>query len=399
MFLLVLSCEYGGGHRRVAETIAAEWRTQTGGRVDVLDYFKSFANAGFDSLTRSGYYQVIRYTPGLQGWFYSYMDGVRPDSRFRRSVNRTGKERLARYLADAHPDVVCCVHWTFTGTMSELKGAGRIQVPFLTVITDFTAHGQWIHPYVDAYAAAHDILADGLRRRGVPSDRLLASGIPVEAKFSRLPDRAAAKARLGLAPQTPVVLVMAGAQASLGRIDDLVRVLARFPTAVQPIVVCANADRLARRVRAEAARSGHPFRVLGYVDNINELMAASDLLLTKAGGVTLSEALVSRLPMLLYGSIPGHEESNTRFMVEQGAAVAARTPAEVHALLEKVLGDPRRLDEMRQAASRLRRPDAARVVVSRLAQLAAGRRPGAQTPARGDAAPAGPRAAVSTVDA
>ncbi|HLW46187.1 MAG TPA: glycosyltransferase [bacterium] len=373
MFLSVLSCGYGGGHRRVAETVAAEWRAQTGGRADVLDYFTRFANPAFDSLTRLGYYQAIRFAPGLQGRFYNYMGRIRPDSRFRRAVNRTGKGPLANYLAEARPDVVCGVHWTFAGTLSELKGAGRTAVPCLTVVTDFTAHGQWIHPHMEAYAVAHEVLGDELRRRGVPSERIIASGIPVERKFGRPPDRTGARARLGLAPDRPVVLVMAGAYAALGRVDDLVGVLEHFPTALQPVVVCANAAGLARRVRAAAARSSHPFRVLGYVDNVDELMAASDVLLTKAGGVTVSEALVSGLPMLLYGSIPGHEEANARFLVEHGAAVAARRPADVRTLLQGLLADPQRLAGMRQTAARLRRPDAAGVVVSSLAALAAGR--------------------------
>lgn len=372
MFLSVLSCGYGGGHRRVAETIAGEWRVLTGGRADVVDYFTRFANPAFDSLTRFGYYQVIRFAPGLQGRFYRYMGRIRPDSRFRRAVNRTGKARLARYLAGVRPDVVCCVHWTFAGTMSELKGKGQTRVPCLTVITDYTAHGQWIHPHIDVYAAAHDALADALRRRGVPPDRIVASGIPVERKFDRPADRAAAKVRIGLAPDVPVVLVMAGAYAALGRVDDLVRVLAQSRTNVQPIVVCANAPRLAQRVHAAAAQSPHPFRVCGYVDNVEDLMAAADLLMTKAGGVTVSEALVSRLPMLLYGSIPGHEESNAQFLVGEGAAVAARTPEEAGTQLEALLAGPGGLEDMRRAASRLRRPNAGRDVAAHLVRLAAG---------------------------
>jgi processive 1,2-diacylglycerol beta-glucosyltransferase len=372
MFLSVLSCGYGGGHRRVAETIAGEWRARTGGRADVIDYFTRFANPAFDSLTRFAYYQAIRFAPGLQGSFYRYMGRIRANSRFRRAVNRTGKARLARYLAGARPDVVCCVHWTFAGTISELKGDGQTAVPCLTVITDYTAHGQWIHPHIDVYAAAHSSLADVLSGRGIPPDRIVASGIPVERKFDRPADRAGAKARMGLAPDVPVVLVMAGAYAALGRVDDLVRVLARSRANVQPIVVCANAPRLERRVRAVAARSPHPFRVSGYVDNVEDLMAAADLLMTKAGGVTVSEALVSRLPMLLYGSIPGHEESNAQFLVGEGAAVAARSPAEAATLLEALLAGPGRLEEMRRAASRLRRPNAGRDVAAKLVNLAAG---------------------------
>ncbi len=90
MFLSVLSCRYGGGHQRVAETIAAEWTAATGGRADVVDYFARFTSPTFDALTRFWYYQAIRYTPAVQDRFYQYMGRIRPDSRFRRAVNRQG---------------------------------------------------------------------------------------------------------------------------------------------------------------------------------------------------------------------------------------------------------------------------------------------------------------------
>jgi processive 1,2-diacylglycerol beta-glucosyltransferase len=373
-FLSILSCSYGGGHRRVAETIAEAWRAQVGGRVEVVDYFTRFGRPLFDSLTRYGYYQTIRFAPGVQRRFYTFMGRIPPDSRFRRAVNRQGMEPFARYLAEARPDVICCVHWTFAGTVSDLRAAGRTTIPSLTVITDYVAHGQWIHPCIDRYAVAHELIGEGLRRRGVPSARIAVSGLPTEVKFGRELDASAIRAELGLRRDIPVVLVMAGAYANLGRIDDVARVLAGFRVPVQPIVVCANAPLLSRRMHAVAAQSRHPFRVLGYADNIHELMAASDVLVTKAGGVTVSEALVRRLPMVLYGSIPGHEESNTRFLVDRGAALAAGTPAEARDALSELLSRPDRIEAMRRSAAALGRPDAARTVVAELVGLAAGGR-------------------------
>ena len=371
MFLSILYANYGHGHRRVAEAIAAEWTARTGGRVEIVDYFARFTNRVSDAVTRFGYYQIVRFAPEIQARFYKMMGEIRPDSRFRRAVNRQGMERLHRYLASEHPDVVCCVHWTFAGTMSDLKIAGRTAVPCLTVITDYVSHGEWLHPNVDRYCVPHALMRDGLLARGIPAERIVVSGLPIERKFQRPLDRDVLTARLGLTPGVPVILVMAGAYATLGRMGDVVQVLAHFPRPFQALVVCANARRLAERVRAAAARSGHRFWVFDYVNNVEELMTVSDLLITKAGGVTVSEALAKRLPMLLYGSIPGQEESNTEFLVEQGAAAAARTPAELHTALEGLLAHPERLAAMRQAAAALGQPDAAGAVVANLAQLAA----------------------------
>jgi processive 1,2-diacylglycerol beta-glucosyltransferase len=371
MFLSILYANYGHGHRRVADAIAAEWTARIGGRVEIVDYFARFTHPLSDALTRFWYYQIVRFAPKIQGRFYKMMGEIRPDSRFRRAVNRQGMERFHRYLASERPDVVCCVHWTFAGTMSDLKIAGRTVVPCLTVITDYVSHGEWLHPNVDRYCVPHPLMRDGVLAHGIPAERIVVSGLPIERKFQRPLDRVVLTARLGLTPGVPVILVMAGAYATLGRMGDVVQVLARHPRPLQALVVCANAPRLADRIRAVAARSAHRFHVFGYVDNVEELMTVSDLLITKAGGVTVSEALAKRLPMLLYGSIPGQEESNAEFLVEQGAGMAARTPAEVHAALDRLLGYPERLAGMRQVAAALGRPDAVGVVVTHLAQLAA----------------------------
>jgi processive 1,2-diacylglycerol beta-glucosyltransferase len=372
MFLSILSASYGGGHQRVGEAIAEEWKAQVGGRVEIVDYFTRFTNPMFFAVTKFSYYQTVRFAPNLQAKFYKMMGEIPADSRFRRAVNRTGMDRLARYLAKERPDVVCCVHWTFTGTMSDLKIEGRTRVPCLTAITDYVSHGEWIHPQIDRYAVPHVVMRDGLLARGVPAERIIVSGMPIERKFQHALDRNVLAADLGLAAGIPVVLIMAGAYATLGRVGDVVRILARFPRPIQAVVVCANARRLADQVRAAAARSPHRFLVFGYVNNVEELMTVSDLLVSKAGGVTVSEALAKRLPMLLYGSIPGQEESNAQFLVEQGAAQAAKSPAELQQALEGLLAHPERLAAMRHAAARIGQPDAAGVVVAHLAELANG---------------------------
>ncbi len=370
MRIAILSCNYVGGHRRVAEAIAAEWEARTGGQADIVDYFARFVHPLFDAVTKFSYIQSVRRAPVMYGLFYRMTGDIRPDSFLQRAINRMGMERLARYLEDEHPDAVCCVHCTPAGTMSDLKIAGRTTVPCLTVITDYVTHSQWIHPHVDRYCVPSPTVRDGLASRGIPPDRIVVSGLPVESKFLRPLDRPAVLARFGLDPTVPVVLVMAGAYAMLGGVLDVVRVLADFPRSLQVLVVCGYDRRLEAHIQAQVRTSRHPFRVFGYVDNVHELMTASDVLITKAGGVTVSEALVKGLPMLIYRPIPGQEEGNTRYLVAHGAALAPMSPRALRETLGLLLEHPDRLDSMRQAARRLARPDATEVVVAQLAALA-----------------------------
>jgi len=377
MFLSILSCNYGGGHKRVGESIAEAWQIRTGGRVQIVDYFAQFVHPVFDAITKFSYIQSVRLFPLGYGLFYKLTGDIRPDSFVQRAINRMGMERLDRYLRTERPDVVCCVHCTPAGTMSDLHMAGRTDVPCMTVITDYVIHSQWIHPHMDRYCVPNALVRDGLLARGIPADQIVVSGLPIERKFKRSLDRQALVARFGLTPGVPVILVMAGAYAMLGGVMDVVRLLSQFPRPLQAIVVCGYDRRLADQVRARAAGSPHRFHVFGYVDNVEELMAVSDLLITKAGGVTVSEALTKHLPMLVYRPIPGQEEGNTRFLLDHGAALAPRTPAALHEALEHLLAHPERFAAMRQAAAGLGRPDAAPVVASHLISLVGG---SAETP-------------------
>ena len=372
MFLSILSCNYGGGHRRVGEAIAAEWEAQTGGRAQIVDYFARFVHPVFDALTKFSYIQSVRRAPVMYGMFYRATGEIKPDSFVQRAINRMGLERLGRYLETERPDVVCCVHCTPAGTMSDLKIAGRTGVPCLTVITDYVTHSQWIHPGVEQYCVPSASVQDGLVARGIPESRIAVTGLPIERKFTRALDREALRRRFGLAPDQPAILVMAGAYAMLGGVGDVVRVLARFPRPLQALVVCGYDRRMAEQVRARTAGAAHPFKVFEYVDNVEELMAVSDLLITKAGAVTVSEALALRLPMLIYRPIPGQEEGNTEYLLEHGVALAPKTPAVLHETLETLLADPARLEAMRRTAETLARPDATEQVVSHLARLASG---------------------------
>ncbi len=370
--LSILSCNYGGGHRRVGEAIAAEWETETGGRAELVDFFARFVHPMFDAITKFSYIQSVRRAPLLYGMFYKMTGEIRPDSHVQRAINRMGMERLEDYLAAERPDVVCCVHCTPAGTMSDLKIARRTAVPCLTVITDYVTHSQWIHPHVDQYCVPSASVREGLLARGISPDRIAVTGMPIEQKFLRPLDRGALMTRFGLSPTVPVVLVMAGAYAMLGGVPDVVGMLADFSRPLQIIVVCGHDRRLEDQVRAQAARSQHRFQVYGYVDIVEELMTVSDLLVTKAGGVTVSEALTKRLPMLIYRPIPGQEEGNTRFLLEHGAAVVCRTPQELRNALNDLLTHRDRLAAMRELVAGLSRPDATRTVVAHLAALAGG---------------------------
>lgn len=313
---------------------------------------------------------TVRHAPALYGFAYRATDSIRPRSRVQRAINRVGMRRCAEYLRSARPDVVCCVHCTTAGTLSDLKAGGETRVPCLAVMTDYDTHAQWVHSHVDAYCVPSDSVRRGFVSYGVRPHRIAVTGLPVARPFRVPYDRAALRRDLGFGTDRPVVLVMAGASAMLSGVPDIVRALVDHPRRPRALIVCGRDARLAARVRTAVAGDADRFRVFGYVHIVEQLMAASDLLITKAGAVTVTEAIVRGLPLVVYRPIPGQEESNTRYLLEHGAALAPRTPNALQSVLDTLLAGPGPLEGMRRAARHLARPDAADRVVDRLLALA-----------------------------
>jgi processive 1,2-diacylglycerol beta-glucosyltransferase len=246
--------------------------------------------------------------------------------------------------------------------MTALAERGLRVPPHTTVVTDFVAHSQWMARGVNRYCVAAEEVRHEFVARGIPPDRITVTGVPVRPEFERALDPTAAREASGLSTRLPVVLAMAGVHGRFGRLREVAWALAALPVRVQGIVV-AGLDRDLEASLRELTRTT-TVRTLGYVGDAHRLMAAADLLVTKAGGMTLAEAMTVEVPLVIYGSLPGQERRNERFASRSGIALIARHRHELVGALERALREPRLLDRMRHQMRRLRRPDASRRVVS-----------------------------------
>jgi processive 1,2-diacylglycerol beta-glucosyltransferase len=271
-----------------------------------------------------------------------------------------GAARLARLLAATGPDAVVTVHATPAVVLAELAASGVAVPAHTTVVTDFVAHGQWIAGGIDRYCVAAPEVKHHFVARGIPAWRIAVTGVPVRREFAAPVDAEAVRAELGLSPRWPVVLAMAGSHGALGRLPDVTRALAAVEGRCQAVIVAGRDERLATRLRDIAGAA--PIRVLGYATNVRALMGAADVLITKAGGMTLAEGMAADAPMILFGSLPGQERRNERFAARNGVALVAASRAELTRVLDRVLSDPALLDDIRANIARLRRPDASRRV-------------------------------------
>ena len=358
--VLILTASYGSGHNEAARCVAAEV-VRRGAEPLVVDHFRELVHPVFDRATRALYLTLLRRLPAVWGLAYALGDRLTSDSPLTFGASRMGARRLAAALERYAPDAVVTVHATPAVAMAALARAGGRVPPHTTVVTDFVAHAQWIAHGIDRYCVAAEEVGHDLVARGIPRDRVVVTGVPVRAAFATASDPREARRELGVPDDVPMVLAMAGSHGSVERLPDVARALARAPRPLAGMLVAGHDHTL--RATLERLAAGTSLRVLGFVPDVHRLMAAADIVVTKAGGMTLAEAMAVHVPLLFYGSLPGQERRNERFAAAAGVALVARRRADLDRLLDRALRDPELLEHLREAMRARGRPDAARAVV------------------------------------
>jgi len=359
--VLILTASYGSGHNVAARSLAAAFE-RAGASVRVVDHFRDLVSPTFERASRGLYSWMLRRMPLVWGFAYALGDRMATDSPLAFGMPRLGFTRLGQLLAREAPDAVVTVHATPAVAMALLARRGARVPPHTTVVTDFVAHSQWIAGRVDRYCVAAEEVKHEFIARGIPPQRIVVTGVPLRPEFEIAQDPLESRAAFGLSPRLPVVLAMAGAQGSLGRLPGVARALANVALPCQGVLVAGLDRRLETKLRGLV--EGTTIRTLGYVADIHRLMAAADLVVTKAGGMTVAEAMAAETPLVLYGSLPGQERRNERFASRCGIALVARSRSELERSLGRALGDPSLLERLRRRMHRLSRPDASRRVVS-----------------------------------
>lgn len=361
MRILILTASYGSGHNAAALSLARAF-AGAGAAPRIVDHFHELVHPRFARMTRALYYLMLRRAPFTWGLAYDAGDRMTSDSAFAFGMTRVGTRQLARLLATEAPDAVVTVHATPAVAMSALVASGVRVPPHTTVVTDFVAHAQWIAPRIDRYCVAAAEVRNEFIARGIPADRIVVTGVPVRGEFAMPIDPVEARVRLGLSPSQPVLLAMAGSDGRLGRLSDVTDVLTRHPGPLQGVLVAGHDESLADELRRRTA--GTTIRTFGYTEDIPALMAAADILVTKAGGMTIAEALAVEVPLIIYGSLPGQERRNERFASRAGIALVARSRHELARAIDRALTDATLLEHLRAGIRDARRPHATRDIVA-----------------------------------
>ncbi len=362
--ILVLAVSAGGGHVRAGQAVKAALDERADGRAeveyhDVID----FAPRSFKKAYCDNFLKIVKTSPDAWSWMYNLFDRHPLESKvqkLRRIFEKIGTRPILDAILERRPDKVVCTHFLPAELLSRARKAKGIS--FSVVVTDFVIHTMWVHPGVERYFLATEELVPSLAARGVEPERIRATGIPLMPGFSRPPSARAARSSLGLEPGAPVVLILSGGM-GVGDTDVLASRILDLPHRFQ-VVACAgrNADLLARLEKIAAAvpaDSGKKLVPQGFTDSMERVMAAADIAITKPGGLTTSECLAMGVPMLVNSPIPGQEDRNCDFLLENGAAWKARDIGNLCWKLDKLLADPALRRKLGSAARRLGRPEAA----------------------------------------
>jgi len=370
MRVLIATATAGGGHLAASAALSEAWKSSHPGdtveQVDILKFFPALER----KIHSEGYVKLAGHAPEVWGMVFKETDKpkvARRLTRIRRFVPSGSRSRFKRFLEGFEPDVVLCTHYLPLEALGLMRqkptGRARAQAPafnplVVSVVTDFEAHALWMDDCVDLYCVAAESTGARLMARGAKPGSVAATGIPISDRFSRVVDKKVVRRAMGVREDFPIILVLSGGF-GMGPVVEVMSHIDKSLPEFQVIVVAGRNEDLRRELAIQ--QYTHPVRVLGFASNIHELMAVSDLVVTKPGGLTTSEALALGKPLLIVNPIPGQEAANSDFLLEHGAGSKVSREEDLPFRIEQLLGS-KKLAEMSAAAKGLGRPFAARTI-------------------------------------
>lgn len=358
MKILILTVSTGEGHNSAASAIEDELKKK-GAETRILDACY-YVNKLLGITVSYGYLLSI----GALSHGYATVYGMlehRKKAKNHFSPTKTAISliayKLLEYINEFDPDVIICTHVFAAMSIEHLKETGKIRAATYGVVTDFTIHPYWEElRYFDHIVLPSARLGWQCLKKGLKKKQLLPLGIPVRSGFKKNVSKPKARLSLELMPDKPVIMVMGGSM-GYGDLKESVEQIDKLKVCFQIVVVCGNNETAYREL--SEYRASHKLKVFGYTKDIPLIMDAADCIITKPGGITVSEALAKGLPLILTNPIPGHEERNMEFLTNSGAAMGVSSKTTLPELVWQFFADPKHKLVMNKASKALGNPSAA----------------------------------------
>ncbi len=358
MKVLVLTISAGQGHNKTARAIGDYLKT-SGVNVEIIDTYKYF-NTGLSKLVEQGYLLSTKFTPNIYGTIYE-KEERRQHREKMNIVDMAGRiiaRQFFKFIESKKPDAIVCTHIFAANLVSRFKRKRNYQGLTYGVITDFTVHPFWETVNLDYYVTPSALLNNQMMKKGIPEDRILPFGIPIEGKFSKTIEKTEARKQLGFDDKR-TVFVMTGSM-GYGDVIKYVQELDSVDYDFQIVTVCGSNKHLKNEIDKLYTRK--KIYNYGFVDNVDVIMSASDYIVSKPGGLTVSESLAKKLPMILIDPIPGQEDRNFEFLVNNGLAIGTSKTFTVEEALYQLMSSSVRAENMRRMSEEVGGPDSSKLL-------------------------------------
>lgn len=366
--IIVLYASVGGGHFKAAEGIKnyiLENYEQC--EIQMIDALK-YTNKFIDKLVVKSYVNMAKYSPKMWGEIYKLSEKLYSPANFSNAVQQILSNKLLSLIEYETPDCIISTHPFITEMVASLKKRKKIATDLYVIITDYASHKFWeLKPeYVNKYFVATNEMKACLTFNGISSDKIFVTGIPVAQAFLTPMNKNEIYNEFGLTPTKKTVLLFGGGEYGLSDVKDFLKGLLSVNLDIQVVAIAGKNVKNAKVFKKIAENFDKTVVVLGYTNKIPELMHIADFVISKPGGLTSTEILTSNIPFIIINPIPGQEEENSRFLLNNGAAVRLYNPEKSTPFFENFLTDDARIQHMKAMQKIISKPNSTKEIVENI---------------------------------
>ena len=368
MRILILSAATGGGHMRAAHALEEAIRRKSPEtEVRVVDFLKEISPI-LDKTICDGYHFLATKTPKVFGKLYQKTNEETPFSQIVPKFNSLFCQELVPLMEEFRPDAVVTTHPFATEMVSRLKEKGALFAPLICIMTDYGPHKAWFADRVDAYIVSAQDMVEEMVMMGVDRNKIFPFGIPVHSVFFYKEDKNKLQQELGLTPGLPTILIMAGSF-GVTNIAKIYRSIAVIDMPFQMIVITGRNQRLYDYFSEIIPESPKKTKLVFFTNEVEKYMHASDLIITKPGGLTVAEALACNIPLAVFDAIPGQEEDNANFLLQHEMAIRIQKGEDCADSIRALLQDHERLEKMRSSCASFDKSQSPTNILSLIGEL------------------------------
>ena len=359
--VLIFYATYGGGHLSAAKSIKQYIdENYSDVQTEMIDCVKYINNA-IDKITTDAYKEMAKKAPwAWEKVYYSSEDGFL--SKVSTTANKIMAVKMAKLFREYKPEVVISTHPFGSQMTSYLKQKGKTNCILTTILTDFESHDQWVigSKFVNYFFVSNvNMKQEMTKKNNIPQEKIFVTGIPISKKFLEKYNKAVILKEYNFTPNKKTILFFGGGEYGLGKNKtiSILKTLCEFRN-IQVIAIAGKNEKLKSEFEKVVNEKNmeQNIVVLSFTDKVPQLMASSDLVVTKPGGLTISESLASGLPLILINPIPGQEEANARFLENAGCAIWLKDEKKANEIFSNILLNDKRLETMKENSMRIAKP-------------------------------------------